>query len=82
MVESQQIRLTVIDFLAQANSGYDVSRISDDTNLIEAGLLDSARFLELMILIEQVTGQEIDFMEVAPEAMMSIGGICAHVNRP
>jgi acyl carrier protein len=79
-INSQLVRKVVTRFLARANPSYDISNLSDSTNFLDAGLIDSAKFLELVLLLEQAIGREIDFSEVDPEKMMSIGGICAYID--
>jgi len=73
------LRTIVTGFLAQENPGRDMSSVTDRTNLVEAGLLNSAGFLDLLMLLEQAVGVEIDFAEIDPENLMSIEDICGYV---
>ena len=52
-----------------------------ETDLIAEGLLDSVDFLELIVFVEQETGQSIDISQVDPNDLTSIAGLCRHVGK-
>jgi acyl carrier protein len=58
-----------------ANGSRDIE-ISSDTNLLESGLLDSFAFVDLMLFLENSTGEKIDLMDVNPEEFAVVRGLC------
>jgi acyl carrier protein len=58
-----------------ANGANDLE-ISSDTNLLESGLLDSFAFVDLILFLENCTGEKLDLMEVNPEEFAVVRGLC------
>lgn len=48
-----------------------------DRNLIEAGIIDSMQFLDLVALLEERVGVEIDFLEIDASSLTSIQGLAS-----
>ena len=61
-INSQLVRKVVTRFLARANPSYDISNLFDSTDFLDAGLIGSAQFLELVLLLEQAIGRESRFL--------------------
>lgn len=57
-------------------AGADVPAFSEDTDLIATGILDSRGFIEMMIEVEQQTGNRIDLNDVDPSEFTTIKGLC------
>lgn len=51
-------------------------RISEDTNLLKSGLLDSFDFVELILFLENQTGCTIDLTDVDPAEFCVVKGLC------
>lgn len=68
-------RITVINTLTQVAPNFVESHVSDDTNLIELGIIDSNQFIELITQLEDYSGKEIDFLTVNPETISSVNGL-------
>ncbi|GMV51505.1 acyl carrier protein [Nitrospirales bacterium NOB] len=56
--------------------GADLPEFSEDTDLIAAGILDSRGFIEMMLEVEQQTGNRIDLNDVDPSEFTTIRGLC------
>ena len=54
----------------------DDAIITDQTLIIEEGLITSVDVLELFLLIEELGGIEIDATELQPRMLQSIDTIC------
>jgi acyl carrier protein len=50
--------------------------ITQETNLLEAGLLDSLGFVELILFLEKHCGRKIDLNDVSPEQFTVVKGLC------
>jgi acyl carrier protein len=57
-------------------NGSDNAEISENTNLMESGLLDSFSFVDLILFIENCTGAKIDLIDVEPEEFTIVRGLC------
>lgn len=63
--------------LSEVAPGRNFGTVANDANLIELGLIDSAMFLDLICLLEERSGQEIDFLERDVAELTSISGLSA-----
>ena len=54
--------------------------LGDDTNLLAQGIIDSNQFVDLIAQLEDLSGQEIDFLTVNPETILSIDGLMKTFN--
>ncbi len=54
--------------------------LSDDSDILLLGLVDSLDFLELMAALQDYCGREIDFAELDPEQMTVVGPLCRFVS--
>ena len=57
-------------------NGSGKAEINGDTNLLEAGLLDSLGFVELLLFIETQRGWTIDLTNADPEEFAVVKGLC------
>ncbi len=60
----------------QLTNGSKHTEISENTNLLETGLLDSFAFVDLILFIESCTGAKIDLIDVNPEQFTVVKGLC------
>lgn len=82
---SEQIhqRRAVLDALASVVVRVErLDDLDDDTSLVDAGVLDSVAFLELVIALEERTGRTIDFAEMDPEEFTCIRGLVRALGDP
>jgi acyl carrier protein len=75
-------RTIAIDFLraGDATKARAFAAISGDEDLLACGLVDSHRFIELCLALEERTGQVIDLAELEPEQFSSLSGLYAVVS--
>jgi acyl carrier protein len=68
----------VIDWIKQNKLPADDgnSQIAPDTDLINSGLLDSLKFIELIQFIEVQIGCQIHLMDVAPDEFTVVKDLC------
>jgi len=50
--------------------------ITEDTNLMDTGVLDSFGFIELILFIETWSGCQIDLMDVDPAEFSIVKSLC------
>ena len=55
--------------------------VPDDFDLREAGVVDSLGFLELVTALEDELGIELDFEDIEPDQLTTVGPLVAHVAR-
>jgi acyl carrier protein len=51
------------------------SNLTDETPLLETGLLSSMDVVDLILFVEQLRGDEVDVDELQPEAVGSVNAI-------
>jgi acyl carrier protein len=49
---------------------------TDETDLIASGVLDSMGFVELMLYLETIIGEQVDLNEADPRDFTTIKGLC------
>lgn len=59
----------------------DTVDLSDGTDLIASGLLDSMAFIELIVFVETLTEAKIDLSDIDPAEFTTIRGFCRSVLR-
>lgn len=57
-------------------NGASHSEISESTNLLESGLLDSFAFVDLVLFIENCTQKKLDLLDVNPEEFTVVKSLC------
>jgi acyl carrier protein len=50
--------------------------LAADTELLESGLVDSLDLVALVAYLEELTGCEMDLLELDPEDFATLGGLC------
>ncbi|MBB4402950.1 MULTISPECIES: phosphopantetheine-binding protein [Rhizobium/Agrobacterium group] len=63
----------IIDWIKTLNDGMRNVDLGED--LFESGLVSSLKFMQLVLLIERVTGQEVDMDSVELEQFSSVNAI-------
>jgi acyl carrier protein len=59
----------------QTNSSAHVE-ITEDTNLMDSGILDSLGFIELLLFIDSKSGCQIDLTDVDPAEFSVVKSLC------
>ena len=49
--------------------------VTPELDLLEAGVLDSLGFVELIAFIEEATGLQLDLLDIEPEEFATIQGL-------
>jgi acyl carrier protein len=57
-------------------NGASSAQITEDTNLLESGLLDSFGFIEMILFVEQQSRCKIDLTDVEPAEFCVVKGLC------
>jgi len=80
-VQAADVRAHVLQWLAEplSEAGIDPASVSDDLDLLDAGLIDSFGILELIAEVEQHFGVEIDFDRLDPEGLTVLGTFAGFV---
>jgi acyl carrier protein len=62
-------------FLEELNPDYDVRTLQIHTNLVDEGLVDSFKVVELVMHVEESTGMRIDFENLSLKQVCSVAAI-------
>lgn len=65
----------VIDFITKADPTVDIN--DESVDLIESRVIDSLKFTELLQIIEEATGEEVDIEDLDVDDYRSIASIRA-----
>lgn len=71
---SDAIKNRIIDYLREAIKPREV-QVGYETELIESGIVDSLNIVNLVLLLEELSGQAIVFEELDLEDMASVQAI-------
>ena len=75
-LDRDSVRRTLVAYLQTiARPGADFARVGDDTNLIEAGLLDSLAVVEIIQFLEVGYGARIRDSDFDPREIGSVAGM-------
>ena len=76
-VAEQELIQQVIGWVKQNGlNGASHTEISESTNLLESGLLDSFAFVDLVLFIENCTQEKLDLLDVNPEEFTVVKRLC------
>ena len=77
LMDFETFRHAVIDFLSAARPDLAarIAPLGADDDMFEAGVVDSATFLDLCLALEEKTGGMIDITELEPEQFSTIRGL-------
>lgn len=83
--DTTQIRQFIVDTIVDQAEQFgleqaDIDMPSDDSSLVDAGLLDSLGFIELLEAIEEKYGIEIDLSSYDSEYLTTVEGLVAIVS--
>jgi acyl carrier protein len=81
-MEPRSQRLALVEFLSSvAKPGSRVDRVDDDTNLIQAGIVDSFALIQIIYYLEQNYALNLPALGVDPADLATIGGMLAAIAR-
>jgi acyl carrier protein len=74
-------RARILEFCASALSAYgiDPAAASDDLDLRASGAIDSLGFVELVVMLEEAFGVELELEDIDPEALTVLGPLSGYV---
>jgi acyl carrier protein len=76
-VAEQELIQQVIGWVKENGlNGASHTEISESTNLLETGLLDSFAFVDLVLFIENCTQKKLDLLDVNPEEFTVVKSLC------
>jgi acyl carrier protein len=82
MRDRHDLREELIGFLnTVARPGCQVNRMDDDTNLIDAGVIDSLAAVQIILYIEQNYDVNLQSQRIDPNDLGTINGILAAITR-
>lgn len=64
----------ITEYIKSQNEPIQIE-IDEDTNLIEAGLIDSLKIMHLIVIIENLRGSPINLEDISLERLTSIKSI-------
>ncbi len=82
MRDRQDLRREVVDFLSTvAKPGFQVERVEDDVNLLDAGIIDSLAVVQIILYLEQNYALHLPSLGIDPDDLVTIDGIVATITR-
>jgi acyl carrier protein len=74
-------RAKILDFCGSALAAYgiDPSAAGGDLDLRASGAIDSLGFVELVVMLEETFGVELELEDIDPEALTVLGPLSEHV---
>ncbi len=74
-------RAKILDFCGSALAAYgvDPDAASDDLDLRASGAIDSLGFVELVVVLEETFGVELELEDVDPETLTVLGPLSEYV---
>jgi acyl carrier protein len=74
-------RAKILDFCGPALAAYgiDPGAAADDLDLRASGAIDSLGFVELVVMLEEAFGVELELEDIDPEALTVLGPLSGHV---
>lgn len=70
------IRARLRDWITRTNGGLADGDLRDDTPIFEDGIITSVDAMELIFVIEELRGAEIDVARLDPASLRSIDSMC------
>jgi len=77
VTEEQKLRDKLIAWVRANKLNWETEDISDETELLGSGLLDSFGFIDLIVYIETETGHRIDLANADMNEFSVIKGLCS-----
>ena len=82
MKNRQNQRQKLVGFLnTVATPGYQLDGVDDDTNLIDAGIIDSFALIQIIFFLEQEYDLDLSVLRIDPGDLGTVNGILAAIAR-
>ncbi|RMF56301.1 MAG: acyl carrier protein [Calditrichaeota bacterium] len=78
-MEPKKVAKEIRDFLYEENLKSEFENLSDDDSLLEMGIIDSVKMLDLIEYIENQYEIQVDEDDMIPENFDSINAIVAYI---
>lgn len=72
MAEANNIDAALSEWIIKRANYPDPSNFTDETKIIDDGLLSSLDVVELILFIEDLRGEEVDIEALEPESFLNI----------
>lgn len=82
MLSEDELSGRIQDWVAKNGQRQNSGRVSDETDLIASGALDSMGFIELLVYVESIIGRKIDLSDFDPSVFTSIQGLVRSILAP
>ena len=81
-MEPSSRRRALVEFLnSVAKPGSRVDDVDDDTNLVQAGIVDSFALIQIIFYLEQNYALNLPALGIDPADLATIGGMLAAIAR-
>jgi len=74
-VSPPDVKVAVRQWILARHPGYEPTRLTDDTPLIEERLLTSIQVMDLLLYLEEVTGAPVDVTRLGKGAFATLRAI-------
>jgi hypothetical protein len=78
-----ELRAAIVEFLGRAWVGSgaagELPAVGDDDNIFDMGLVDSLSLAEMLVVVEELSGRELDFISAEPEVFFTLRGMLDYV---
>lgn len=71
-MQEQEIKARLRDWIAKHSKAQGKANFSDDTKILEEGILSSLDIVEFVLFIESLRGEDIDTDDIEPAVFTSI----------
>jgi len=77
-LSQQELTHLIVQWVRNNRQAEDFAdpEITEDTDLMASGILDSYGFVDLLLFLEQQTGNKVDLAEVDPTAFTIVKSLC------
>ncbi len=72
MSKKEEIQNRIFEFVVKANKKIKREDINEDTPLLEKRIINSLHVMELLLLVEEITGKGIDVKSIKPGVFSSV----------
>jgi acyl carrier protein len=78
VVNRKQLTNLIVQWVREntQSDGFSDPEITEDTDLMASGLLDSFGFIDLLLFVESQSGIKVDLTDVDPSEFTVIKGLC------
>lgn len=80
-IDAAVVRSALVDFLNNQSRAEEIGpeTLTDDCDLLLSGLIDSLGLLDMITMLQEQFGENVDFDALDPEQMTVVGPLCGFV---